>query len=229
RDFIILVKGARQMGKTSLLRRALARIHERGGQVVRTDIQELNNSDLNTLEDFYIGLGNLFAAQLGLLELAGPSWDQSRSANNNFERLIRRWVLTGNSSHVFWGLDGVDRLFSTPFGGQVFGLFRAWYNKRALDPHGPWSKLTMAIPYSTEAHLFITDVNQSPFNVGTRLVLDDFTPPQLTELNERYGQPLKTEAHLTRFRKLFAGQPYLSRLGLHELATKNGRYDEFEA
>jgi len=31
----------------------------------------------------------------------------------------------------------------------------------------------MAIAYATEAHMFITDMNQSPFNVGTRLSLAD--------------------------------------------------------
>ena len=45
----------------------------------------------------------------------------------------------------------------------------------------------MAIAYATEAHLFITDVNQSPFNVGTRLTVEDFTLSQVADLNERYS------------------------------------------
>jgi hypothetical protein len=80
-------------------------------------------------------------------------------------------VLGAVTGPVVWGLDEVDRLFSVPFGSEVFGLFRSWHNKRALDPSGPWARLTLAIAYATEAHLFITDLNQSPFNVGTRLAL----------------------------------------------------------
>ena len=67
----------------------------------------------------------------------------------------------------------------------MFGLFRSWHNERSLNPDGPWGRLTLAIVYATEAHLFITDLNQSPFNVGTRLTLEDFTFEQVAELNGR--------------------------------------------
>jgi len=62
----------------------------------------------------------------------------------------------------------VDRLFATPFGTEVFGLLRPGITSGALDPSGPWANLTIAIAYATEAHLFITDLNQSPLNIGTR-------------------------------------------------------------
>ena len=108
----------------------------------------------------------------------------------------------------------VDRLFSCEFGSEVFGLFRSWHNERSLDPASPWSRLTLAIAYATEAHLFITDLNQSPFNVGTRLSLEDFTLQQVGELNGKYGAPLKNEAEIERFYALVGGQPYLARRGL---------------
>ena len=90
----------------------------------------------------------------------------------NFERFLRREVLSKIDRQIVWGLDEVDRLFSCAFGSDIFGLFRSWHNKRALDPAGPWQHLTLVIAYATEAHLFITDLNQSPFNVGTRLARD---------------------------------------------------------
>jgi hypothetical protein len=124
-------------------------------------------------------------------------------------------------------MDEVDRLFSCNFGSEVFGLFRSWHNERSLDPSGPWQKLTLAIAYATEAHMFITDMNQSPFNVGTRLVLTDFTSQQLAELNKRYGSPLHDQSELDQFYNLVAGQPYLSRRGLHELASHNLRFSDF--
>src|SRR5205823_8866382 len=99
------------------------------------------------------------------------------------------------------------------------GLFRAWHNERALEPNSPWSRLTLAIGYATEAHLFITDLNKSPFNVGTRLSLDDFTPQQVADLNQRYGSPLRGTAETDRFYELVGGHPYLVRGGLYELAS----------
>jgi hypothetical protein len=45
----------------------------------------------------------------------------------------------------------------------------------------------------------------------------------------RYGRPLHNKAQVTRFRNLLGGQPYLARLGLHELATKSVSSTAFEA
>jgi len=73
----------------------------------------------------------------------------------------------------------------------------------------------------TEAHLFITDVHQSPFNVGTRLTLEDFTCEQVADLNRRYGAPLRDPAEVERLFLLVGGQPYLVRRGLHELVTQH--------
>jgi hypothetical protein len=126
-------------------------------------------------------------------------------------------------------MDEVDRLFSCSFGSEVFGLFRSWHNERSLDPGGPWQKLTMAIAYATEAHMFITDMNQSPFNVGTRLALEDFSSEQVGQLNERYGSPLRDGAELTEYYQLLGGQPYLTRRGLNEMASRNLDFRTFEA
>ena len=111
-------------------------------------------------------------------------------------------MLAKISGHLVWGLDEVDRLFSCSFGSEVFGLFRSWHNARSLDPEGPWRNLTMVIGYATEAHLFISDLNQSPFNVGTRLTLNDFTPEQVAELNRRYDSPLKDQTEAAAFYNL---------------------------
>src|SRR5262249_33666106 len=92
-----------------------------------------------------------------------------------------------------------------------------------------WRRLTLAIAYATEAHLFITDMNQSPFNVGTRLTLEDFTFEQVAELNRRYGAPLTGEAEVARYFRLVGGHPYLVRRGLHEMATHGMEIAGFEA
>jgi hypothetical protein len=81
--------------------------------------------------------------------------------------------------------------------------------------------LTLAIAYATEAHLFITDMHQSPFNVGTRLTLEDFTFEQVAELNRRYGSPLRDAAEVARFYRFVGGQPYLVSRGLHEMVMHN--------
>jgi len=217
-DSIVLVKGARQMGKTSLLARGMQQARQTGAQVALTDLQKLNASHLASIEALYLALGDFLADQLDLATAPGAVWDSRRSPNTNFERYLRREVLGTLHTPLVWALDEVDRIFSCTFGSEVFGLFRAWHNERALDPAGPWARLTLAMAYATEAHLFITDMNQSPFNVGTRLALDDFTFEEVADLNQRHDAPLQTQDELQSFFALVGGQPYLVRRGLNELA-----------
>jgi DNA-binding SARP family transcriptional activator len=219
-DSIVLVKGTREVGKSSLLIRGLHRARRTGARVVLTDLQGLNAADLETAEPLLLALAQSIADALNLDVAPSDVWDARRGSNLNFRRYLIREVLGTLSAPLVWGLDQVDRLFARDPGSELFGLFRSWYNERALDPAGPWSRLTLVMSYATEAHLFITDADQSPFNVGTRLTLDDFTRDQVAELNRRYGGPLKEAAEVERFYFLVSGHPYLVRRGLHEMATQ---------
>ena len=228
-DSIVLVKGARQMGKTSLMARGLQLARQHGDRVILTDFQKLNTKHLGSTESLFQVLAESIADQLDYDLDIDATWNPKRGPSANFERFLRREILPKVGKRLVWGMDEVDRLFSCDFASEVFGLFRSWHNERSLDPSGPWQKLTMAIAYATEAHMFITDMNQSPFNVGTRLCLSDFTMEQVTELNERYGGPLKDEAEVTACFKLLGGQPYLTRRGLNEMASRGIDFAAFEA
>ena len=83
--------------------------------------------------------------------------------------------------------------------------------------------------YSTEAHLFITDLNQSPFNVGTRLILGDFSRGDIVDLNRRYGFPLKGDAEIERFVAVVGGHPYLVQRGLREMVASGTQVVPFES
>ena len=226
-DSTILVKGARQMGKTSLLARGLQQARCAGAKVVLTDFQMLNASHLESVESLYLTLAEWIAAQLDLDTLPQDQWNPRSGPNINFQRYLRREVLGNVLGHLVWGMDEVDRLFVYPFASEVFGLFRSWHNARSLEPDGPWSRLTLAIAYATEAHLFITDVNQSPFNVGTRLALEEFNFDQVADLNRRHGAPLPTHKDLIHFYELVGGHPYLVRRALHEMASRGLTFEAF--
>jgi hypothetical protein len=196
--------------------------------VVLTDFQRFNAENLESVATLQLSLAESLAEKLDLPVWPSEVWDDRRGPNVNFERYMRREVLKHVKGQLVWGLDEVDRLFAYPYASEVFGLFRSWHNERALDPSGPWSRLSIAIAYATEAHLFITDVNQSPFNIGTRLALEDFWPQQVTELNDRYARPLRDKAELDRFVQLVGGHPYLVRRGLHEMNQHKIRLDVLE-
>lgn len=229
RDSVVLVKGARQVGKSSLLARGLQQAREAGSQIVLTDLQMLNEADLASVGALFLALAELIAYRLDLPARPRDVWDPLHSPNFNFECYLQRHALVASPASIVWGLDEVDRLFSRPFASEVFGLFRSWHNARALDPDGPWRRLTLVMTYATEAHLFINDLNQSPFNVGTRLALEDFTLDQVADLNRRYGSPLRTDHEVWRYFVLVGGNPYLAQRGLYEVAQRGITLDELEA
>jgi serine/threonine protein kinase len=227
-DSIVLVKGARQMGKTSLLARGLDQASKEGRKVVVTDFQKLNTAHLESAEALFKTLAFWIDAKLELKLRPLEGWSAQAGANLAFEHFMEQG-LTKLSAPLVWGLDEVDRLFTCPFGSDVFGLFRSWHNARVLEPTGHLSRLTLAIAYATEANLFITDVNQSPFNVGTRLALDDFTSEQVADLSHRYNSPLRNNSELGRFFRLVDGHPFLVHRGLYELAHGGVSLEDFEA
>ncbi len=228
-DGTILLKGARQVGKTSLLARGMQRAREMGCRVAHTHFQLLHEAQLATAESFLLCLAQTLAEQLDLEVPPEASWDPARGPNQNLRRWLRREVLGRQETRLVWALDEADRLIGRSYCGEVFGLFRSFHDERALDPGAPWSRLTVLISYSTEAHLLIRDPNQSPFNVGTKLALEDFAPAQVAELNDRYGSPLRGLEDLSRFVALAGGQPYLAQRGLYALAGEGLNLTDLEA
>jgi hypothetical protein len=226
-DSIILIRGSRQMGKTIALTRGLQRAREAGARVAFTDLQKFVSYNFETVENFLMALGDSIADQLDLDVFPFDVWNHQRGPAVNFSRYLRREVLNKAQEPIVWGLDEVDRLFSYPYSSEVFGLFRSWHNARVLNPEFEW--LTLAIAYSTGTHLFITDTNQSPFNVGTRLHVVDFTLSEITELNHRFGTPLKGAEELRRFYELLGGHPSLVRLGLRKLGEPGVNLEALES
>jgi DNA-binding SARP family transcriptional activator len=224
-DSIVLVKGPRQVGKTSLLSRGLQAARNAGRRVAVLDFQKLAARQYESTEALYLAMAGYLHESLELDTSPNAVWNADAGPNENFERYLRRHVLRNGSENtaLVWALDEIDLLFQQPYSSEVFALFRSWHNERALDPDGPWSRLTLCISYATEAHLFITDLNQSPFNVGTRLSLEDFTPAQVAELAHRHGGLLDQQSDLDRFLRLLGGHPLLVRCGLNEMA--DGRSD----
>ncbi len=228
RDSIIRVKGPRQTGKSSLLARGLEEAKRQGVRCVICDLQKLTSAQLASADSLLLALSDIMVEQLGLNFDVYANWNAARGWNVNFERILRREILDRLDAPLVWALDEIDRLFGMPYSSEVFGLFRSWHNERTFNPDGPWQKLTIGIAYASEAHLFITDLNQSPFNVGTRLLLEDFTLAEVAEVNRLYHSPLSPE-EIGQCCALVGGNPYLVRLALHAMLSHGLSLPELES
>jgi DNA-binding winged helix-turn-helix (wHTH) protein len=223
-DSVVLLKGPRQTGKTSLLARVLDQARRSGAQTLLTDFQKFNAAHLESIEAFLPKLAESMVEQAGIeFDLEG-SWSPRRGASMNFDRFVKRHLVAEGRSAV-WAIDEADRLFPFKYASEFFGLLRSWHNERALDAGSACEHLTVVIAYATEAHLFITDLNQSPFNVGTLFPIGDLTFDEIGDLHSRYGSPLKS-AELPQFYRLFGGHPYLSQAGFREIVTQDWSYSE---
>lgn len=217
RDSVVLVNGATQVGKSSLLALGLERARQSGATVVLTDFQSLNAEALTSIDKLFRCLAEKISNQLDF-DFPPRTWRDTVNPNMNFENYLRREILP-NTDSLVWGLDEVDRLFEFPYSDDVFGLFRAFHNARSLEPAAPWTHLTLALAYATEAHLFIKDLNKSPFNIGIRLGLEDFTLDQVIDLNLRYGSPMKDE-EISGYYEMVEGHPYLVHCGIYKMARE---------
>jgi hypothetical protein len=88
-----------------------------------------------------------------------------------------------------------------------------------------WDRLDILMVISTEPHLLIGDVTQSPFNVGLKITLEDFEVAQVRDLHARYRSPLDERA-LQALIGFLSGHPYLTRKALFTLLNENMTWDE---
>lgn len=212
-DSVVMVKGSRQAGKSSLLARALQKARESGCAVVQIDMQSFSSDVFESVDKILLAIGAEISIRLGLAP-PNPTWSSMLGPSMAFAHFLEFDVLAKIDLCLVLGLDEVDRVQHYKYANDIFGLFRSWHNHRALDAGGPWSRLTLALAYATEPHLFIRDLNQSPFNVGTRLTLNDFNELEAAELNRRYGSVV-SDSDLQRYCRVLGGHPYLLNSALY--------------
>ena len=88
RASIVLVKGPRQVGKSSLLARALEDARRAHASVVFTDVQALGRDDLRSPIAVYQALGRSIAEQIKVSSSILDRWNDSDSPNTNFSRYV---------------------------------------------------------------------------------------------------------------------------------------------
>ena len=217
------IRAARQTGKSSLLVRGIHHARNQA-KIVHLDMQGVDRDHLESADTFLYYLAGLFIRKLRLepqeLEAA---WRSSLGAQDKLSALMEDYILPESGGLVVLALDEADRILDTPFYTDFFALLRAWHNNRALDDL--WAQLNIAMVISTEPYLLIADVNQSPFNVGLKLELEDFDAAQLHDLNQRHGSPV-AEADFEAFKALLSGHPYLCRKALYTLVAQKLSWSE---
>lgn len=214
--YTITITGPRQVGKTSLLIRGVqTTVQVHGARVVYVDLQTISQRSLVTHAQFSEEFAYALVDELGLDPVEVQRlWQSPLADGRKLTRLLDRYILPAIKAPLVLALDEVDRLLLTDFHTDFFGLLRSWHNLRARNSR--WETFSLLMAISTEPYLLINDMQQSPFNVGLMVYLEDFDERQVRQLNSRYRAPVPDEDILTLLH-LLNGHPYLTRVALYTM------------
>jgi len=221
----ITIKGPRQMGKSSLLIRTLEKAVEIGKRAVFLDYQLIERDTLTDADKFYRRFCDWVTDELEMENRVDEFWNSPLGNSQRCTRYFSRYLLKELNQPLALAMDEVENLFDTAFRSDFFSMLRSWHNSRANIATPIWKQLDLVLVTSTEPYQLIENLNQSPFNVGEVIDLEDFTPKQVADLNQRHGEPLNNDEE-RRLMRLLGGHPYLTRRALYLIAT--GRFSVAE-
>jgi hypothetical protein len=207
----VVIKGPRQVGKSSLMVRYLKACADAGRHFAFLDFQILNDQQLDDYPMLLTWIARSTARRLRVQLNTEPDIGAQLQLNNFIEDTVIPMV----GGPITLAFDEVDRVLERPYHADFFSMLRLWHNQRA-EPFSAWENVDLALVISTEPYLLIDSADRSPFNVTAPIELGPFSRQSLDELNARYGGTLSA-AQLDRLHQLLGGHPYLTRLAYFRL------------
>ncbi|MCP4693172.1 MAG: toll/interleukin-1 receptor domain-containing protein, partial [Desulfobacterales bacterium] len=211
----LVIKGPRQVGKSSLLLRYLAGCQSTR-QTVFIDLSVFSEVDLKTISDLLTNIARIALHKLRL----GQNETPDIKTSSDLTWWLEDHVFPHLNSPLVFAFDEVDRVLGRGYQNDFFSLLRHWHNNRAMEPDR-WANFDLALSISTEPYLLIDEGDRSPFNVGCILALEPFTPPECLDLN-RIFDSLLPDDRVRELWELLGGHPYLTRLAYYHLIRPGG-------
>ncbi|MBO3460055.1 AAA-like domain-containing protein [Aetokthonos hydrillicola Thurmond2011] len=211
---LIRIKAPKQMGKTSLLKRIRSESKKNDYSTVYLNFSLIETNKFTNVNDFL----RCFYAYVSNQLSSAPSlqaWDEDTPSMVNCTRTFQN-LLKKLDGVLVLALDEVDKLFEYPeIYENFFPMLRNW-NENANESE-TWEKLRLLVSHSTEDYGRL-DINQSPFNVGLPIKLEEFNEEQVKSLAIRHGLDSKS---ILPIMSLVGGHPYLVRLAFYYLVRQD--------
>jgi FOG: WD40 repeat len=210
---------ARQMGKSSLMVRTSERLREAGIYTAIVDLTRLGT--MLHSEQWYLGLAHEFVDQLEL-DLDYKAWWASRThlgVTQRLNHLLREIVMEKIDAPLVIFVDEIDTTLSLDFADDLFAVIRSCYNSRSTDP--AYHRLAFVLLGVASPSELIRDPQRTPFNIGTRIELTDFTLEQAIPLAGGFGlEPAQARRTLQWVLDWTGGHPYLTQRLCHALVER---------
>ena len=187
---------ARQMGKTNLL------LHTR--DIMQTHRQIFSFIDFSTIgsisetDCFNKLIDDTIATHEDALSIAEPEIQAIRNLPNYsgqkmFTKELR--VLLKYVDKLVFILDEIDALTRTEYSDHIFSTIRSHYFMRVNFPE--LNKLTYILSGVIEPKHIIKDSNISPFNIGEKIYMNDFTKDEFLRFINNTSIPTESNMELT--------------------------------
>jgi hypothetical protein len=222
---------SRQMGKSSLMTQMVKRLRE---HQVSPTVLDLSSQGINLdHRQWYYGLLEQLGRRLRLEDEIEDFCRDHRALSplQLWQQALRDVVLEAKSGQVVIFIDEIDVVRSLPFStDEFFAAIRACYNARTEDPM--FARLNFCLLGVATPTDLIANPKLTPFNIGTRIELGDFSREEARSLEPGLGQSAESNRLLMdRIVYWTGGHPYLTQRLCQAVAADDsnltaGRVDE---
>jgi hypothetical protein len=199
---------ARQMGKTNLLLNAKRVLEDKNNALIYIDLSAPFASER---ECFRHIIDTAIETRPDCFEKCGKTILEARkgalSASYKEHENELRFLLGSITGKVVIILDEIDSLTKGNFSDKIFAQIRSVYFTRMNYPQ--FNRLTYVLSGVVEPNEIIKDKRISPFNIGEKIYLDDFTFDQFLDFLSRADLSFKKET-IDRIYFWASGNPRLT-------------------
>jgi tetratricopeptide (TPR) repeat protein len=214
------VLSSRQMGKSSLMVRTSKQLMATGTHAVVVDLSNLGTQ--LTAEAWYLGLLTTIADSL-MPSTDVVRWWQAHAHLGQTQRLtdfFQEVLLIETEAPVVIFIDEIDSTLSLPFTDDFYAAIRYVYNARALVP--AFQRLSFVLLGVATPSDLISDPRRTPFNIGQRVDVTDFTYEEALPLADGFGlSPTQAQQVLHWVLDWTGGHPYLTQRLCRVMADEN--------
>ena len=211
---VVLVLSSRQVGKSSLMVRTAQQLEANQIHSVIIDLSAIGTQVSE--DEWYLGILNEIDTSL-YLTTDIFTWWADHAQLGQAQRLIRFFrdvMLQEVNGRVVLFFDEIDSTLSISFADDFYAALRAVYNARSTTPE--FKRLSFVLVGVATPSDLIIDSKRTPFNLGRRVELTDFTLEEARPLGEGLGDV--PEKVLEWIFNWTGGHPYLTQRLCSELA-----------
>lgn len=213
---IALVLSSRQVGKSSLMVRTAQQLEADNIHSVIIDLSTIGTQI--SQDEWYLGILNEISTTLGLRTDIFTWWMDNAQLGpaQRLGNFFRDVMLQEMDGQIVLFFDEIDSTLSLSFTDDFFAALRAVHNARSTTPE--FKRLSFVLVGVATPSDLIIDNQRTPFNLGRRVELTDFTREEALPLAQGLGkypeQVLDWIFHWT------GGHPYLTQRLCSELAKR---------